>query len=170
MDPAEAEPSPGQPDPAPDLAESLRQVGIAGRASLGAAGEAARALRHLVWADLALARSALGRALAFSGLAIAFGASSWLLLMAALVGGLSVGLDWSWPGSLLLAGSLSLAITVVAGWQAARYFEHTRLRATLGQLARLGLGESDDGDADAPPARSADARTDAPTTAPSAAP
>ena len=36
---------------------------------------------------------------------------------------------------------MGLAITVLGGWRAMRYFEHTRLQATRRQLARLGIGE-----------------------------
>jgi len=132
--------SPGEERSAPDLAEALKELGASGRASLSAAGDAAKALRILIAADIALARSAFGRTLAFTGVAIAFGASSWLLLMAALVAALQAsGLSWLW--ALLLAALLSVAVTTFAGWRAMHYFEHTRLKATRRQFARLGLGE-----------------------------
>lgn len=137
--------APGAGDPTPpDLAESLRQVGAAGRASLGAAGDAAKAFRTLLIADVSLARSALGRTLALTGVAIAFGASAWLLLMATLIVYLTRGLGWSWSLALLGTALLSLAITAFAAWQGMRYFEHTRLQATRRQLARLGIGELSD--------------------------
>jgi hypothetical protein len=126
---------------APDLRESLRQFGAAGRSTASAANDALKALRILVSADISLARSALGRALAFTGVAIAFGGSAWLLLMAALIAWLSLGLHWPWSLSLLLSAALSIAITAFAGWRAMHYFEHTRLQATRRQLARLGIGE-----------------------------
>ncbi|MFD0738866.1 phage holin family protein [Lysobacter koreensis] len=129
------------PAPPPDLGESLRDVAAAGRAGLGAAGDAAKAFRTLLSADISLARSAFGRTLALTGVAIAFGASAWLLLMAALIVFLSRTLAWPWTVSLLVTALLSLAITVFAGWQSMRYFEHTRLQATRRQLARLGIGE-----------------------------
>lgn len=128
-------------EPAPDLAEALRRIGATGRATWGAGREAATAFRILVSADISLARSAFGRTLAFTGVAIAFGASAWLLLMAALIAWLSLGLGWAWSFSLLLAAALSTAVCGFAGWRAMRYFEHTRLQATRRQLARLGLGE-----------------------------
>src|SRR3546814_5516050 len=54
-----------------------------------------RALRRLVSADLALARSAMGRALAWVAVAIVFGASAWLLVMGVLTALLhSLGLSW----------------------------------------------------------------------------
>jgi hypothetical protein len=128
-------------EPAPDLAEALRRIGATGRATWSAGREAATAFRILVSADISLARSAFGRTLAFTGVAIAFGASAWLLLMAALIAWLSMGLGWAWSFSLLLAAALSTAVCGFAGWRAMRYFEHTRLQATRRQLARLGIGE-----------------------------
>lgn len=127
-------------EPPPDLAESLRDIGATARASFGATVDSAKALRSLVAADLSLARSALGRALAFTGVAIVFGASSWLLLMATLVALLRQ-FGVSWLGSMLIAAGLSLIVTVYACLRAAHYFEHTRLQATRRQLARLGIGE-----------------------------
>lgn len=125
----------------PELLEALRQIGLTGRASLAAAGDAAKALRSLVVADVSLARSALGRTLALSGLAIACGASSWLFLMGALVAILNGPAGLSWSVALLIPAVLSLLVTAFASWMAMRYFEHTRLQATRRQLARLGIGE-----------------------------
>src|SRR5207342_1620826 len=76
-----------------------------------------------------------------TGVAIAFGASAWLLFMAAAIAGLSLGLGWPWWVSLLVTASVSLVITILCGWLAMHYFEHTRLQATRRQLARLGIGE-----------------------------
>lgn len=129
---------PGQATPG--LEEALQNLGAEGRAGLKAASDAAKALRILVAADISLARSAFGRTLAFTGVAIAFGASSWLLLMAALIVAMQgAGLSWLW--SLLLAAVLSIAVTGGAGYAAMKYFEHTRLKATRRQFARLGFGE-----------------------------
>ncbi|HQW59243.1 phage holin family protein [Thermomonas sp.] len=125
----------------PELQEALRALGASGRATLGAASDATKALRILVAADISLARSAFGRALAFTGVAIAFGASAWLLLMAALIAWLSLGLGLAWSLSLLLSAGLSLAVTAIAAHLAMRYFGHTGLQATRRQLARLGNGE-----------------------------
>src|SRR5690606_40077764 len=44
-----------------------------------------RALRRLISADFALARSATGRAMAWVAIGVVFGASAWLLLMGALI-------------------------------------------------------------------------------------
>lgn len=121
--------------------DAVRELGAAGRATLAAGRDAGKAFRILVAADISLARSAFGRTLALTGVAIAFGASAWLLLMAALIVALSRGLGMPWALSLLLTALLSAAVTVAAAWMATRYFEHTRLKATRRQLARLGIGE-----------------------------
>ena len=135
---------PASSDDAPGIDEAVRQFGATGRATWTAGRDASKAFRILLAADISLARSAFGRTLAFTGAAIAFGASAWLLLMAAMIAGLNRGLGWPWWVSLLLAGVLSVAITVAAGWQAMRYFDHTRLQATRRQLARMGIGELSD--------------------------
>lgn len=129
-----------KPQAPPDLGEALHALGADSRAGLQAAGDSLKALRILLAADFALARSAFGRALAFTGVAIAFGASSWLLLMAAMIAAMrSAGL--SWLVALLVAATLSIAITAGAVIAAMRYFEHTRMQATRRQFARLGFGE-----------------------------
>lgn len=138
-----APPAPGEaqaPAP-PDLFESLRQIGQTGRAGLGAAGDAAKAMRSLVLADISLARSAFGRTVAFAGAAITFGASAWLLLMAVLIVLLNGRFGLPWSLALLVPALLSAAAAWFAGWRAMHYFEHTRLQATRRQLARLGIGE-----------------------------
>ncbi|MFC5579193.1 phage holin family protein [Lysobacter niabensis] len=136
-------PGAGKPGaaPAPDLAESLRQVRDAGVAGMGAANDALKALRILISADLSLARSALGRTLAFTGVGIAFGAPAWMLLMATLTAVLHDAFSWSWPLSLGVCAALSLVVTAFGVWRAMHYFEHTRMQATRRQLARLGIGE-----------------------------
>jgi len=127
--------------PPPGIADAFRELGATGQATWAAGREALTALRILVTADVSLARSALGRTLAFTAVAIVFGASAWLLLMAALVAWLSLGVGWAWQFSLLLCGVASLVAAGLAGWMATRYFEHTRMQATRRQLARLGVGE-----------------------------
>ena len=124
-----------------DIQEAIRQLGATGRATLGAGNNAAKAFRILLAADLSLARSAFGRTLALTGVAIVFGVSGWLLLMTTLIVWLSRGLGWSWSLSLLVCATLSAVIAAFAVWFAMRYFEHTRLQATRRQLARLGIGE-----------------------------
>lgn len=126
---------------APDLLDALRELRETGGATLGAGRQAATALRILISADFSLARSAFGRTLALTGAAIAFGASAWLLLMAALITLLSRHTTLGWTWSLLITAALSLAATALATWLATRYFEHTRMKATRRQLSRLGIGE-----------------------------
>lgn len=128
------------PEP-PDLLASLREVGSAGKATVTEAGATASALRTLVAADVSLARSAFGRTLAFTGVAIVFGASAWLLLMAALIVFLSRQLGLPWAASLLGCALLSAVGGYWAMRQGERYFDHTRMKATRRQLARLGVGE-----------------------------
>ena len=134
------EPADGSPPP-DDLGEAIREVGAAARAGLSEAGSAAKAFRTLLAADVSLARSAFGRAMALTGVAIVFGASCWLLLMATLIVFLSRQLGLPWAASLLICALLSGAVTLWAAWQADRYFDHTRMQATRRQLARLGIGE-----------------------------
>jgi len=129
-----------KPQAPPDLGEALHALGADSRAGLKAASDSLKALRILVAADVSLARSAFGRALAFTGVAIAFGASAWLLLMGALIAAMQAA-GISWLVSLLIASGLSIAITVGAVIMAMRYFEHTRMQATRRQFARLGIGE-----------------------------
>jgi hypothetical protein len=134
------QPSPGDDLP-PELLASLRELLRAGGATWGAAREALTALRILVQADISLARSAFGRTLALTGVAIAAGGTTWLMLMAALMVVLSRQLGLPWSVSLLICATLSGAITGWAVWRAQKYFGDTRLRATRRQLARLGIGE-----------------------------
>lgn len=129
------------PRRAPGIDDAVRELGAAGRATFEAGRDAGKAFRILLAADISLARSAFGRTLALTGVAIAFGASAWLLLMAALIVALTRGLGMSWALALLLTALLSVVVTAGAAWMATRYFEHTRLKATRRQLARLGLGE-----------------------------
>lgn len=136
--PDRAKPGAGK---APGIDEAFAKLRDSGRATWGAGNDAFKAFRILFAADVSLARSAFGRTLALTGVAIAFGASCWLLLMAALVTWLARGVGLSFPLALLLCALLSAAITGWAVWQAQRYFEHTRMQATRRQLARLGIGE-----------------------------
>ena len=138
--------------PPPDLIDSLKEVGEAGRAAYGSAKDTGRAMRALVSADFALARSAFGRALAWAGVAIVFGASAWLLMAATLIALLQ---SWglSWLQALLITSLLSLAVTGYAIWRVSYFFHHTGMHATRRQLSRLGLFDETDeaADDDAPP-------------------
>lgn len=138
----------------PHLDESVRRIGAAGKATLASAKDTGRALRRLISADLALARSAMGRALAWVAVGIVFGASAWLLVVGALIAVLQR-LGWSWLQSLSFAAVLSSAVTAIAVWRTIHYFECAGLHATRRQLARLGIGdegeEDDDGKPGTPP-------------------
>ncbi|WP_269789824.1 phage holin family protein [Stenotrophomonas sp. Iso1] len=138
------------PGNAPGLEESIRQVGAAGRQTLDSASHTLRSLRRLASADIALARSAFGRAMAWSGIAIVFGASAWLLLAATLIAFLQyIGL--SLFVALLITAVTSLAITGYAVWRVSYFFHHTGMHATRRQLSRLGLFDEpgpEDPDAD----------------------
>lgn len=137
----------------PPLDESIRAVGNAGRATVDAAGETLRALRSLLSADIALARSALGRGIAWAGVAIVFGASVWLLATAASVA-LMQRFGLSWLESLSIAAVFNLAVTGLAAWRTARFFDYMGLHATRRQLSRLGLfdepADDDDGQTGVP--------------------
>lgn len=137
--------------PPPDLIDSLKEVGEAGRAAFGSAKDTGRAMRALVSADFALARSAFGRALAWAGVAIVFGASAWLLVTGALIA-LMQRFGFSWLQSLSFAALLSLAVAGFAAWKVGRYFDHTGLHATRRQLSKLGLFDEDRVDEDDVPA------------------
>ncbi|KLD76494.1 phage holin family protein [Xanthomonas hyacinthi] len=138
------------PDPAeaerPSLEQSFREFGTAGREGLTATLEAGRALRKLVVADLALARAAMARALVWLTVAVAFGASAWMLLMGALIAVLQR-LGWSWLASIAATAAFSLVVTALGAWQALRYFEMSKLDATRRQLAKLGIGGEDEDNA-----------------------
>ena len=150
--PPHAEPA---PDASPDLTDSIRQVGDAGRDTLQSAQQTLRSLRRLASADFALARSAFGRALAWAGVAIVFGASAWLLVTGALIA-LMQRFGFSWLQSLSFAALLSLAVAALAAWKVGRYFDYTGMHATRRQLSKLGLFDEDAAiDDDPPPAGTA---------------
>lgn len=127
--------------PPPVLADAARELRDSGLAGLGAAREAASALRTLVAADVSLARSAAGRSAVFACAAVVFGASAWLMLMTAVVVALSLQAGLPWWLSLAVCGLASAVGTWLALRKAMAYFEHTRMKATRRQLARLGIGE-----------------------------
>lgn len=134
---------------APHLDESVRRVREAGRATLGAALDSGRALRKLAQADLALARSALGRAAAWGAVALVFAITSWLLLTTLMVVLLhAVGL--SWPLSVGLVTLLNVLVTGLSAWKVKVFVGHTGMTATRRQLVRMGLINRDEDDDDEP--------------------
>ena len=133
--------------------ETLRSLRDSGRGTLDASVETGRALRRLVSADLALARSALGRALAWTAVSIIFGASAWLLLMGAMIALLqTTGL--SWLASIAITALVSLIVMGIAVWRVSVFFDYAGMHATRRQLSRLGLfseaGIDDDEDGASP--------------------
>lgn len=136
--------------PAPSIEEAVDALGQAGREGLDAGLDALRALRRLVVADLALARAAMARAVVWLTVAVIFGSSAWLLLMATGIALLSE-FGLSWLASIALTMLFSLLITAFGAWQTLRYFDMSKLDATRRQLARLGIGgdDQDDGEDDA---------------------
>ncbi len=130
------DPNPGRP---PHLDESVRRIGKAGRETVDAALGTGKALRRLFSADFALARSAIGRVLAWGAMAIVFGASSWLLLMGAFVALVQRIPGVSWMLAMALAALVSLLVTALAAWRASAFFDLAGLHATRRQLHRLGL-------------------------------
>ncbi|MBE2291309.1 MAG: phage holin family protein [Xanthomonadales bacterium] len=141
--------------PPPSLEESLRAVSDAGSASLGATVDTLRALRGLISADLAMARSAAGRGLAWTAAAVVFGATAWLLATAWIVALLERMSGLSWLSALAVATLLNLAITGLAAWRASRFFDYMGLHATRRQLSRLGLFDEHGEDVDDPAATAA---------------
>ncbi len=138
----------GQPaGETPPIDETIRRVGTAGREAMGATGDSLRALRSLLSADIAMARSAMGRALAWTGVAVVFGASAWLLATAAAVA-LMQSFGLSWLSSLSIAALFNVAVTALAAWRTARFFDYMGLHATRRQLSRMGLFQEDDEDGD----------------------
>jgi uncharacterized membrane protein YqjE len=125
--------------------ESLRTIGAEGRATLASALDTGRALRRLASADFALARSALGRGLAWTGVAVVFGASAWLLLMGALIA-LMQRFGFSWLASISTAALLSLAVAGFSAWRVSVFFDLAGMHATRRQLSRIGLFSETDGD------------------------
>jgi len=145
---------------APGLGESVRAINSARRGAVDASRGTLRALRRLVSADFALARSAFGRGLAWAGAATVFGASAWLLVTGTLIALLQRG-GLSWLQSLALAALVSIVATVFSAWRVSRYFEYMGMHATRRQLTRLGLfdedGSADNDDDDRPPGDEAQA-------------
>ena len=134
-------PGTGQPGAgkAPHIDESVRRVNRAAREAVSSAKLTGRAFRTLVSSDIALARSAFGRSMAWVGVAIIFGASAWLLTAAALIALIRATLGWSWMAALSSCAALSLAIALVGAWRVSRFFEMTGLHATRRQLSKLGV-------------------------------
>lgn len=141
--PDRAGPSGADQEPPPHLDESVRRVAAAGRETLGASRDTARALRRLVGADLALARGAVARALPWAVMALVFAFSTWLMLLAVLVAAFhAMGLGWL--AATALSAAISLVATGLAAWRVMAYLRHAGMQATRRQLARFGLFQDAD--------------------------
>jgi uncharacterized membrane protein YqjE len=127
---------------APGIGEAVEALGQAGRESLHSTLEMARAMRRLVAADIALARAALARAAVWMAVAVVFGSSAWLLLMAALIA-LLVHFGMSTLAATSVSALISLVIAAFGAWKALQYFEMGKFDATRRQLAKLGIGDGD---------------------------
>jgi hypothetical protein len=127
-----------QAEPTPELGEVLQAFRAQLHANASSALGTGRAFRDLLSADLSLARGALARAFALTGVAIALGGSCWLLLMASLIA-LLQHFGASWLLALSLATGLSLLGTACAAWFAMRYFHLSGMQATRRQLAKFDL-------------------------------
>lgn len=139
------------PEPPPHLDESVRRVAAAGRETLGSGRDTGRALRRLLRAELALARGAIVRALAWAVLALIFAVSTWLMMIVVLVTALHA-LGLGWLAASAAAGAICLVVTALAGWQVKAYFKHVGLHATRRQLTRLKRFQgADEGDNDPEP-------------------
>ena len=147
-DPREDEPAGSAaraPGETPHLDESIRRIRAAAKETASSGLDSGRALRKLVSADFALARSALGRALAWSAVSIVFGASAWLLAMGAAIALLqSFGLSWLLSISITML--VSLVVTGLAAWRVSVFFDYAGMHATRRQLTRMGLFSEASGD------------------------
>lgn len=138
---SEPERAPGEAPPGLD--DAAREIGDVAGSTVTAALAVLTSFRRLVAADIAQSRAAFGRALAYTGLAVAIGSSACLLLVTLLVVVLS-NMGLSWVEALLV---IMLATALPAAWftwRAVQAYGHTQLEATRRHLARLGLGEDPD--------------------------
>lgn len=129
----------------PGIGEAFATLGQAGRDSVDSSRDMARAMRRLVVAEVAQARIVLARAAVWLAVAVAFGASAWLLLMAALITALHA-LGLGWLGATSVSALVSLLVAATGAWQALRYFEMARFEATRRQLANLSRRDDEDED------------------------
>lgn len=125
----------------PELIRAAKDLGQAGMDVGRSAWGVLTAFRALVAADISLSRSAFGLTLFFTGLAIVFGASAWLMLMTTLVLALHASGWMGWIGAVVIPALLSLVGAAACAWRASKVFGDTRLDASRRQLARLSLAE-----------------------------
>lgn len=142
-------PPDGSPeDAAPNLFDALRELSDVARAAARDGGDVLSALRSLLAADIALARSAAISIAMFGAGALLLLASSWLLLLGVIVSALVLA-GLSWLAAFAIATGIALAGTALLGWLAWRAVGDVTLAATRRQVARLGTAESTPPDAPA---------------------
>lgn len=125
-----------EPEATPPLTESARAVYDAARGVAGAWGEHLAALRELLLADLALARTAALRALLLLALAAIALGSCWALLTALCVWLLhEAGFGWGWALGLPLA--VGALVGAVALGCALRLIRLANLKTSRTQLLAL---------------------------------
>lgn len=129
--------------PPPGIGEAFATLGQAGRDSVDSGRDMGRAMRRLVAAEVAQARIVLARAAVWLAIAVAFGSSAWLLLMAALIAGLHA-LGLSWLAATSISAAVSLLVAAIGAWQTLRYFEMARFESTRKQLAHLSRRDATD--------------------------
>lgn len=149
-DPAHAAPASAPADDAgaaPGIGEAYATLSQTGRDSLDSGRDMARAMRRLVAAEVAQARIVMARAAVWLAIAVAFGASAWLLLMAALIAGLHA-LGLSWLAATSISAAVSLLVAGIGAWQTLRYFEMARFESTRKQLSHLSRRQAEDEEED----------------------
>lgn len=133
---SESEPTP------PPLTESARAVYESARHVAGAWGGSFAALRRLLVADLALARTALVQGLVLLFVAAILFGTAWALLTLFAVWAMhAAGVGWGW--SIAVPFVLSLGLGALAFWQAARALKLADLDASRRQLT-LWFGTPDE--------------------------
>lgn len=128
--------------------QDLRDLKDTAKATVAGGWDSFGALRRLALAEMNLTRHAVGRSVVWVAVAAVFGASSWLLLMAAAVVALQQYFGWSWLLALIVAAVVSLVVTGIAAAMMKRYFSHTGFKSTKLELARFGIGDADEDDDD----------------------
>lgn len=136
-----------QPGAVPGIGDTVETLSQAGRESLESGRDMGRAMRRLVAAEVAQARIVLARAAVWLAVAVAFGASAWLLLMAALIAGLHA-MGLSWLAATSISALVSLLVAVLGAWQTLRYFEMARFESSRKQLAHLSRRDAEDEEED----------------------
>ncbi|MBS7458225.1 phage holin family protein [Coralloluteibacterium stylophorae] len=151
------------------VTDDLRALQAAGLAVLRQFADTFSALRALLRADMALARSAVVGALVLASTGVLFGVIGLLLATALVVACLVAYAGLSWPAALVITLAGALLLAVLAGLLAWRSLRDANFAATRRQLARM-RGREPDPDMPEPPAGSGDASAPAAASAPGPGP